>query len=153
MGTETKPAKRGPGNPNWVKGVSGNAGGRPKGWAALRAAAQKASPLALRTLIHMCRKGESGAVRVAAAQAIMDRAYGKPEQRSSADNVGTGLLIGGIRVTFTAPDANHLELDDVCEEPKPVPMKTVEQVPTLPKTVEQVVERLPVVFRKPRGEW
>jgi hypothetical protein len=153
MSTETKPAKRGPGNPAWTAGVSGNPGGRPKGWPALRLAAQKASPLALRTLIHMCRKGESGAVRVAAAQAIMDRAYGKPEQRHSAEGVGTGLLIAGLQVQFVEPDANHLELDGVCEDPKPVPMKTVEQIPTSSKPAAQAVERLPVVFRKPRGEW
>jgi hypothetical protein len=138
MGTETEKRR---GNPNWVKGVSGNPGGRPKGWAALRAAAQKASPLALRTLITMAKKGESGAVRVAAAVAIMDRAYGKPEQRHSAEGVGTGLLIAGLHVQFVAPGEDHLELNGVrVEEPSP----------TL-KTVEQITDSSPVRTRKPRG--
>jgi hypothetical protein len=151
MNTEAKPTKR-LGNPNWKKGVSGNPGGRPKGWPALRAAAQKASPLALRTLIAMCRKGESGAVRVAAAVAIMDRAYGKPEQRHSADNVGVGLTVGDIRVTFVAvgdsltSTQDHLELDGVCEEPMP----TLHSMPTM-KTVQQITDSLPVRTRRPRG--
>jgi hypothetical protein len=132
MGAE-KVKKRG--NPAWITGVSGNPGGRPKGWVALRTAAQKASPLALRTLIAMAKKGESGAVRIAAAVAILDRAYGKPEQRHSADNVGVGLSIGDMRVFFVAPDKDRSELDGVREEP--VPMKTVEQVAD---SSEQVID-------------
>jgi hypothetical protein len=142
MGTEDQKRL---GNPNWVKGVSGNPGGRPKGWAAVRAAAQRASPLAIRTLIAMAKKGESGAVRIAAAVALLDRAYGKPEQRHTAEGVGTGLLIAGLHVSFVAPDKDHLELDAVRED-SALPLEPPPK-PTL-KTVEQIADRPRVAFRR-----
>jgi phage gp46-like protein len=60
-------------------------GGRPKGsqnkaTADIKAAAQKYTDQALQTLAQIMTDGESEAARVAAANAILDRGYGKPKQ-------------------------------------------------------------------------
>lgn len=64
--------------------------GRPKGspnklTADIKAAAQKFTDDALNTLAKIMRDGESEAARVAAANAILDRGYGKPKQSLDVD--------------------------------------------------------------------
>lgn len=63
--------------------------GRPAGAQSRATRAMKASfsevarthaPEALRTLVQIAKKGESDSARVSAANAILDRAYGKPSQ-------------------------------------------------------------------------
>jgi hypothetical protein len=59
--------------------------GRPKGapnkaTADIRDAAREYSDQALRVLVQVATAGESEAARVAAANAILDRAHGKPKQ-------------------------------------------------------------------------
>jgi hypothetical protein len=66
------------------KGVSGNPGGRPKKQIAnLGVEARKFADLALSTLVQVCQ-GEIKAVmprdRVAAANALLDRGFGRPTQ-------------------------------------------------------------------------
>jgi len=69
-----------PGRP-FPKGVSGNPGGRPKVITELRDLARRHSHVALETLVSVCTdKKQSGAARVAAANALLDRGYGKPTQ-------------------------------------------------------------------------
>jgi hypothetical protein len=46
----------------------------------LAEAAREYMPQALETLRHVCEKGQSEAARVAAACALLDRAYGRPKQ-------------------------------------------------------------------------
>jgi hypothetical protein len=61
------------------KGRSGNPGGRPKVEGEIRALAQQHGPAALKRLVQlMGSKNERAAI--AAAQAVLDRAYGKPPQ-------------------------------------------------------------------------
>lgn len=74
------------------KGVNrGNAGkGRPKGspnkaTADIREAAQQYSAQALAVLVRVATQGESEAAQVAAANAILDRAHGKPKQSMDVD--------------------------------------------------------------------
>ena len=60
-------------------------GGRPKGsvnkaTADIKAAAQQYTDDALLTLANIMKSGESEAARVAAANSILDRGYGKPKQ-------------------------------------------------------------------------
>ncbi len=43
-------------------------------------AAREYTPQALKTLVHVCEKGQSESARVAAACAILDRGFGKPKQ-------------------------------------------------------------------------
>lgn len=69
------------GNPNWKKGVSANPGGRPKTEKEVRELAQEMSVEAVHTLGNVMRNEEADLrVRVAAANAILDRAIGRPAQ-------------------------------------------------------------------------
>ena len=65
-------------------------GGRQKGTpnkatADVKAAAQVYSAEAIKTLAQIMRTGESEAARIAAANAILDRAHGKPTQSVDMD--------------------------------------------------------------------
>src|SRR5215469_6312573 len=60
------------------KGRSGNPGGRPKGHGDLRELARQHTEDALATLVEICRNGENEGARIAAANALLDRGWGKP---------------------------------------------------------------------------
>jgi hypothetical protein len=60
------------------KGQSGNPGGRPKGHGDLRKLARQHTEDALATLVEICRNGENEGARIAAANALLDRGWGKP---------------------------------------------------------------------------
>jgi hypothetical protein len=61
------------------KGQSGNPGGRPKAEGEIRELAQKHGPEALQRLVDLMGSANER-VAVAAAQAVLDRAYGRPVQ-------------------------------------------------------------------------
>ena len=75
----------------WVKGMSGNPGGRPKLELSIRELAQQHSMEALETLVHVMRTGRRGE-QVVAANAILDRAYGKPTQSVEMSGDRTTLV-------------------------------------------------------------
>ncbi len=63
------------------KGVSGNPSGQPKGVREVREAARQHTALAMRTLAEACRaKRAPWSARVAAAEALLSRGWGKPAQ-------------------------------------------------------------------------
>jgi hypothetical protein len=62
----------------WKKGTSGNPGGRPRGYADARKLAQSHSATAIRTLTQLMRHSKSDRIRVMCAEAILDRAWGRP---------------------------------------------------------------------------
>lgn len=77
-------------------------GGRQKGTlnkatADIREAAQEYSVQALQVLVSVATTGESEAARVAAANAILDRAHGKPKQSVDA-NVAARIEVVEWRV-------------------------------------------------------
>jgi hypothetical protein len=61
------------------KGVSGNPAGRPKVEGKIRELARKHAPRAIRTLVKLMRS-KNERVAVAAAQALLDRGFGRPFQ-------------------------------------------------------------------------
>jgi hypothetical protein len=69
------------------KGRSGNPGGRPKGHGDLRELARQHTDTALKTLIEICEHGENESARVTAANALLDRGYGKPAVPIVADDL------------------------------------------------------------------
>lgn len=52
--------------------------------------ARQYTDLALKTLVDVCRNGQSEAARVAASNAIIDRGYGKPPQALEHSGPGGG---------------------------------------------------------------
>jgi|SoiMethySBSTD1v2_1073268.scaffolds.fasta_scaffold27611_10 hypothetical protein len=72
------------------RGGKRNGSGRPKGarnkaTADLQDAAREYTPEALETLRSICADGESEAARVSAANALLDRGYGKPTAHVTGD--------------------------------------------------------------------
>jgi len=72
----------------FVKGYSGNAGGRPKDEHNIAALARSYSAEAIETLVDLMRNARDDRVRGTAAQALLDRGFGKPKveiQNTNAD--------------------------------------------------------------------
>ena len=72
-----------PGNPNWVKGVSGNPGGRPRAAPDVQELARQHTPTAIAALVAALSKPRE---RVPAAVALLDRGWGKPMQPVSGED-------------------------------------------------------------------
>ncbi len=103
--------KRGKGKP-FTKGRSGNPGGRPKLPAELRERAQAVTGDMLDVLVALARDpAQSGAVRVSAANSVLDRGHGRPtvtvhmpERHSLADYTTAELMA----IAFGSPEGQAL---------------------------------------------
>lgn len=62
----------------WKKGQSGNPAGRPKMLKLVQEEARQYTADCLATLVRIMQKGRSERMRLAAACALLDRAWGKP---------------------------------------------------------------------------
>lgn len=79
-------------------GQSGNPGGRPKGEAKLREAAQQHADAALAVLAEALSDADKR-IALKAAELLLDRAYGKPTQKVAGDAEGDEIR-ASIRVLF-----------------------------------------------------
>ena len=69
----------------FAKGESGNPGGRPKGLGEIREIARAHTDTAIGTLVEVMNATDaSPSLRVAAASALLDRGWGRPEQSVKA---------------------------------------------------------------------
>lgn len=87
------------------KGESGNPGGRPRETAHVREAARAHTAEAIETLAAIMRdENEAARARVAAAEALLNRAWGRAEQahRIEAGEDGGGLV---VHVNYGVGDA------------------------------------------------
>src|SRR3990167_3906145 len=76
-------------NPGWVKGVSANPGGRKKQDVTILELCRKHSADAVKVMIEiMNNKDAPPTARLGAAQAIIDRGYGKPAQAVTGEDGG-----------------------------------------------------------------
>lgn len=81
------------------EGAGRPAGAVNKATADIREAAQEYSAQALQVLVRVATSGESEAAQVAAANAILDRAHGKPRQSVDVDaNVNAAITAVEWRV-------------------------------------------------------
>ncbi|MCH7805308.1 MAG: hypothetical protein IH937_14660 [Acidobacteria bacterium] len=77
---QARPGKRKAPRTAWKPGQSGNPGGRPKELAQVKALARQHTQEALETLAKLMKSGSPDRTKVAAAEAILDRAWGRPTQ-------------------------------------------------------------------------
>lgn len=87
----------------FVKGQSGNPGGRPKVVAEVRELARSYTEQAIVSLAQIATTGESEAARVSAAVALLDRGWGKAAQAITGEG-GEGPVLTSIEVRFVEPD-------------------------------------------------
>ena len=74
------------GQGDFQKGRSGNPGGRPKEVAEVRDLARRSTPAAIEALENIMNQATAPAsARVAAAEALLNRAWGRPTQPVSGD--------------------------------------------------------------------
>ena len=87
-----QPRRRGPGRP-FVKGRSGNPGGRPKEIGHVRELARQHTEEAIATLVAIMRdEGAPPRARSAAAETLLNRGSGSPTQHVEMDVRGQPLL-------------------------------------------------------------
>lgn len=96
--TKTRKKRRGPGRP-FAKGESGNPGGRPAIPVDVIEAARARTALAIETLAAICEHGEDEKARIAAAVALLDRAWGKPTERTEISGGEKPVEITGDRLS------------------------------------------------------
>ena len=72
-------------NGRWAPGQSGNPGGRPGGVAAVRELARNHAAEAIECLLKEMRQGDTSHARIAAANALLDRGWGRPTQPLAGD--------------------------------------------------------------------
>ena len=80
----------------FAKGQSGNPGCRPRDEARVAELARSYTSEAIETLAHLMRHGRDERVRGTAAQALLDRGWGKPKVEVGAD--GAGSYIEALRL-------------------------------------------------------
>jgi hypothetical protein len=103
--SQEQPIMPGKGRP-FPKGVSGNPGGRPKVLGDVQELARQKSPEAITPLANIMHDEKAPpAARVAAANALLDRGYGKPTQTdpsSITDEELAAIAINGASVNVQA---------------------------------------------------
>lgn len=106
----------------WQKGQSGNPGGRPKVVGEIRDLARQHTATAIDTLVQVCKSGESESARVAAAQVLLDRGWGRPLQMTELSAIGSGEITfrwsdGQASVTEQKPVVIE-QKDEIAEQAK-----------------------------------
>jgi hypothetical protein len=103
------------------KGQSGNPGGRPKAYGEIRDLARQHTDLALQTLVEIATHGENESARVTAANAILDRGWGKPAVPVVAADVPEVITLNFGTTLRPRPAIEHTEhsIDDAA--PKLLP--------------------------------
>jgi hypothetical protein len=85
------------------KGQSGNPSGRPKVDFEVREAARLHGAEALAKLVELMR-GDDPRVAQAAANALLDRGFGKPAQSMEVTGAEGSALLSGLTVQFVKAD-------------------------------------------------
>lgn len=91
----------------WTPGISGNPSGRPKACAEVVELARKYTAEAIATLADIMGNGDLRS-RVAAAQVLLDRAWGKPSQAVEVTGAeGGAVLVNVILDRSKAPSTSE----------------------------------------------
>ncbi len=87
----------------FVKGQSGNPGGRPKEDAEVKALAREYGPRAIRRLVELM-EGDNPKVAASAAVALLDRGFGKPSQSMTVSGDEEAPLVVNGLINLVKPD-------------------------------------------------
>ena len=93
-------------NGQFPKGQSGNPGGRPRDEQKVAELARSYTTEAIETLVELMRSGNDERVRGTAAQALLDRGWGKPKVEVMADVASSyveALRLINERLTIEEP--------------------------------------------------
>ena len=86
----------------FVAGHTGNAGGRPKDEHKVAELARSYTLEAIETLVELMRSGKSERIRGTAAQALLDRGWGKPKQEIIGESSASFIdALEGVRKVVT----------------------------------------------------
>lgn len=121
----------------WKPGQSGNPSGRPKLLEQVRDLARTHTEDAIKTLADLMNDPtERGVVRVAAAEALLDRAWGRPTQAVEASGPGGGpLQLAGVLILppeEPTPAEKALQRDEEPAAEAVLDVKVVRATPALP---------------------
>jgi hypothetical protein len=82
----------------FTPGMSGNPGGRPRDEQKVAELARSYAREAIETLVELMRSGNDERVRGTAAQALLDRGWGKPKVEVVSDEVGYVQALRAVAV-------------------------------------------------------
>src|SRR5262245_17195229 len=124
------------------KGQSGNPGGRPKEIAEVKELARQHMPAAIDALVSIMNNTKAAdAARVSAANALLDRGYGKPPQHLTGES-GTSYV---VRLPEVAKSAEEWEAS-VKAELRPPSLPVSDHASSKPEA------RILLEAKKPAGE-
>jgi len=89
-------------------GVSGNPGGRPKVVHDVIALARIHAPAAINALVDVMQNSTKDQARVAAANALLDRGYGRPKQELEHAGLDGAALVPILNVTISNIDSSPI---------------------------------------------
>ena len=95
-------------NGQFSKGRSGNPGGRPKDEQKVAELARSYTKEAIHTLVDLMRSGNDERVRGTAAQALLDRGWGKPKVEVVSDEAGYVQALRAVAAELDEQPDNRL---------------------------------------------
>ena len=95
-------------NGQFVAGYSGNAGGRPKDEHRVAELARSYTTEAIDTLVHLMRNGKDERVRGTAAQALLDRGWGKAKMEVTTSE-GPESYLSALKVVAERVKARNVQ--------------------------------------------
>ena len=95
-------------NGQFPKGQSGNPGGRPRNEQKVAELARSYTTEVIETLVELMRSGNDERVRGTAAQALLDRGWGKPKVEFVSDEAGYVQALQAIAAELDERPDNKL---------------------------------------------
>ena len=95
-------------NGRFSKGKSGNPGGRPRDEQKVAELARSYTREAIETLVELMRSGNDERVRGTAAQALLDRGWGKPKIEVVSDEAGYVQALRAVAAELDEQPDNRL---------------------------------------------
>ena len=112
------------------KGQSGNPGGRPKEIEGVRELARKHTEEAINTLVKMLRS-RNDRVRVAAAEALLDRGWGRSNQDMEVSGSDSSDL-QPLTILWNAPEPKWARKVTLCQQ-RCTPLNNSSNTPPIPQ--------------------